>query len=326
MSLTTALRAHSARAHIPLWVLCLRISQALLALSTLALTAFSLSRLGALHAYSLSIATAVLTLLFLLYAFLSTYRFPAASNIWALLALDAALAILWLCAFATLADCAVAFATLAGYRGYGNYSYYNGYRDRRDDDDKYRAGTYNAAVACTQAAAALAALAWVAFVATLVHSCKLDPPPPPLPNKSPCRKVGMEAHARLTRSALAVRRARRARRAAARPDAATAEGAPAQELKMEHVPGAGAGAGDGPQELNGLPGAQQPQELHGQPGAQQQQQQGPQELPGQLYAQQPPYPQELPGQPYAQQQPYPQELPQQPYAQQQQQQYPHELP
>lgn len=167
--LTADVHAHNSRAthpHIlplPLWVFALRCLQALLSLVTLALSAVPLTYFPGFGGYGLNIFTSLLTWIFLLYAALTAWRFPAAYNKWAHLALEIALVVFWLCTFATLASHAAFFAV-----------YYNhGYREDPETE---------AAIACTQAAAALTAFTWVSFIATLVHTCKLPPNTPRSPN------------------------------------------------------------------------------------------------------------------------------------------------
>jgi len=153
-ALTTDIHAYGGRAthsHIPaqpLWVGILRIVQAVLALITLALSAYALSYFGGYSGYGLNIFTSLLTWIFLGYIFVTAFLFPEAYSVWAQLGLEIALVIFWLSTWAVIASLAAAFGDWYGYRYYGNSS---------------------AAVGCTKAAAALGAFVWVSFVATLIN-------------------------------------------------------------------------------------------------------------------------------------------------------------
>jgi hypothetical protein len=153
-ALTTDIHAYGGRtthSHIPaqpLWVGILRIVQAVLALITLALSAYCISYFGGYSGYALNIFTSLLTWIFLGYIFITAFLFPLAYSVWAQLGFEIGLFIFWLSTWATIASLAAAF---------GDYRYY---------------GRASTAVACTKAAAALGAFAWASFIATLVNLSK----------------------------------------------------------------------------------------------------------------------------------------------------------
>lgn len=110
---THARGTHQTHSHIPQnpkWFFPIRVLQGLIALVTLALSAFVIDVVGELydfydwHGTGMNIAASVLTFVFLIYIFLTASKFARAYNNWAVLALEILLVIFWLVTFALLAD------------------------------------------------------------------------------------------------------------------------------------------------------------------------------------------------------------------------------
>lgn len=96
--------------HIPAWFFPVRILQGILAIVTLALSAFVINVIEEAYdlydwnGLALNIFTSILTFIFLGYIFLTAFKFVRAYNMWAVLGLEIACVIFWLVTFALLAD------------------------------------------------------------------------------------------------------------------------------------------------------------------------------------------------------------------------------
>ncbi|KAI9674522.1 MAG: hypothetical protein M1817_001860 [Caeruleum heppii] len=108
----------------PRWVLGLRIAQAILALLILALVSYSYSELGSAYigsSYILNIITCILTFIVLAYITFSALFLPKLYNMWAALALEIFMVIMWLVAFAVLASQSADMVFLSSYDFYYYY-------------------------------------------------------------------------------------------------------------------------------------------------------------------------------------------------------------
>ena len=103
-------QTHSHIGHTPAWFFPVRILQGILAIVTLALSAFVIDEIGEAYddyewnGLGLNIFTSILTFAFLAYIFLTGFKFVRAYNMWAVLGLEIACVIFWLVTFALLAD------------------------------------------------------------------------------------------------------------------------------------------------------------------------------------------------------------------------------
>ncbi|OBT63348.1 hypothetical protein VE03_07198 [Pseudogymnoascus sp. 23342-1-I1] len=152
----------------PLWLTIVRGIQLLLALVTLALSAYGISIAGSYAGYGLNIFTSVVTMFYIGYIVASTVFVHSLYSIWISLMFQAFLALFWLATFGTLAALSVSYAVVDSYDDYDDDDqYYYTYRGNRYNDisDYFRV-----AAATTKASTAFAALVWVLFVATLIYT------------------------------------------------------------------------------------------------------------------------------------------------------------
>jgi len=152
----------------PLWVVIIRIFQAVLAIIILALTAFADHVLNSLNSYvdsylnftfsgyGMSFFIFSWTLLFLAYVGCSAAFAPNLYNKWIHLAAEVLTVIFWLATWALLASEASAFITSYTLDGI------------TIDLESYYPSNWKAAIDCTKASAGLGALEWVLFIITLV--------------------------------------------------------------------------------------------------------------------------------------------------------------
>jgi hypothetical protein len=165
----------TAAAHVPsqpLWTVIIKGFILLLAIITLALSAYAISYWGGGYGgFGLNIFTSLLTFIAFTYIFLTAFKFTNAYNMWAQLGLEIALVIFWLSTFAAIAAVAAAFDYYDG----SSYYYYGYKRDVSTHDLSKRisySSNGETAVACVKAAAALGAFAWVLSIISLVFFCK----------------------------------------------------------------------------------------------------------------------------------------------------------
>jgi len=147
---------------LPRWVLFIRIAQAVLALLTLILTAYSASVFGtgAFNGYGLDWFTCIWTGLFLFYVVGSPLWFAKAFNKYAALVLEILSLLLWLITFPVIAAESVGFC-------YGYYcDYYDVYYKSKRSLAKRDSGT--SALQATQAAAGLGGIEFILFLVTLI--------------------------------------------------------------------------------------------------------------------------------------------------------------
>ena len=103
-------QAPSHMAHTPMWFFPIRVLQGILALVTLALSAFVIDVIGSAydwydwHGLGMNIWTSIFTFIFLIYIFLTALKFPSFYHNYAVAALELLLVIFWLVTFALLAD------------------------------------------------------------------------------------------------------------------------------------------------------------------------------------------------------------------------------
>ena len=102
--------AHSHIGHTPAWFFPVRILQGILAIVTLALSAFVINVIDEAYDFyywnglGLNIFTSIFTFIFLAYIFLTAFKFVKAYNMWAVLGFEILCVIFWLVTFALLAD------------------------------------------------------------------------------------------------------------------------------------------------------------------------------------------------------------------------------
>ncbi|CAG8971340.1 hypothetical protein HYALB_00005958 [Hymenoscyphus albidus] len=148
---------------LPLLVTILRGLQLLIGIILLGLSAWGISGLS-FDGASLSLFTAIITLIIGVYNIVSFYSVKAAYNYWASLALDILAIVFWITSMGLMASFVSSFSTYSGYSGC-----YYGFCYKRDLHPRtiYATDTW---IAAMKAVAGLAGLEVILFTTTLIFT------------------------------------------------------------------------------------------------------------------------------------------------------------